>query len=209
MSEFRDRNLSSQDLRKLYPPIEAGLDFEMSPEMKERLDRLLGHSAVTYPSLDDTTRIASTIKQFSDITPGVESYDPTKHGKIIRYSNSLDRSRDHKFGLLSQIDVARNGYEVNGLNGLRINVNLLNYYDRERLVHPPFFMGDMQTASLQLLVPLNPKEFRKRRVSLTDEVSALQEDFQGGPIVKGVKTAPSEFYVTDPRVTLPFPPELS
>ncbi|TAL15253.1 hypothetical protein EPN95_00570 [Patescibacteria group bacterium] len=202
----QEKKLGVRDLNKLYPPTEAGLDFEMSPALNESIARFFGRSAAIGSSLDRPDRIASTIKLLSNLTPGPR-YDVVQDGKIQRYSQSLVRSENHHFGLLSRVDVSKRGRIPTSLN---MDVNLLNFYDRDRLVHQPFFVGDWHT-SIQLSVPIDATDltfFRKERINIVEQFNALKKNLEGGPVIKDVKTAPSEFYVTDPTVTLPFPPDI-
>jgi hypothetical protein len=186
--------------RKLYPSTPAGLEFIMGPALDDRIARFMGRSS--QPGYEASVK--SLVQVSSDITPG-PYYDVAQHGKITRYSESLYRSQDYEFGLLADLRVIQKNHVA---NGLVMAVNLLNFYDRERLVHPPFFVEGERTPTLEVGIQIHPGDFKLGRRNLMKEFEALKTDFRSGPTIKGVKTAPAEFFVTSPSVLLPLPPDI-
>lgn len=209
---------------KEYPPSEVGIVFSAGPELNSRLVEFL--DAVPGASSLQNRTSGSYLEAVDNklpvnMAPG-HSYESAMIGKLDKYKNYLEQSVDRKFGLLSEATLARipnqsrntqNPFNTDNFQ-LLVKLNLLNYQDRDKIVHPPFFLSGTK-PSVRLAMPFAVYTNRGRRFDtsvLQTSLDDLRNDLNSGPVIKDIKTdtdiktAPEEFFVTSPQLTIKHPP---
>jgi|GEM_PF-1906242 len=209
---------------KEYPPSEVGIVFSAGLELNNRLveflDGVPGASSLQNRTSGSYFEAADN-KLPVNMGPG-PSYEAETIGKIDRYKNYLEQSPDHNFGILSEAELARvpkrftndqNPFNVDNFQ-LLLRLNLLSYHDRDKIIHPPFFISGTK-PQVRLAMPFRVYTRKGRRFDtriLQTSLDNLRNDLSTGPVIRDIKTgtdiktAPEEFFVTSPQLTIKHPP---